>query len=58
MVYQVIEKAGNKGIWQKDIRSATGLQQNVGVAGDTGWGTVLRRVTGSSCSYGWVAAKP
>lgn len=29
MVYQVVEKAGNKGIWQKDIRSATGLQQNV-----------------------------
>lgn len=36
MVYQVVEKAGNKGIWQKDIRSATGLQQNVSSLHDHG----------------------
>jgi len=28
-VYQVVEKAGNKGIWHKDIRSQTSLQQPV-----------------------------
>lgn len=27
LVYQVVEKAGNKGIWHKDIRSQTSLQQ-------------------------------
>lgn len=29
LVYQVVEKAGNKGIWHKDIRSQTSLQQPV-----------------------------
>lgn len=28
-MYQVVEKAGNKGIWHKDIRSQTSLQQPV-----------------------------
>ena len=27
MVYQVIEKAGNLGIWTKDIRTQTNIQQ-------------------------------
>ena len=28
MIYQVIEKAGNKGIWTRDIKTATNVNQN------------------------------
>eukprot|EP00752_Nemacystus_decipiens_P003041 g2819.t1 len=28
MIYQVIEKAGNKGIWTRDIKTATSVNQN------------------------------
>jgi DNA-directed RNA polymerase III subunit RPC6 len=27
LVYQVIERAGNKGIWTRDIKNATNIQQ-------------------------------
>jgi hypothetical protein len=29
MIYTVVEKAGNKGIWMRDIRAQTNLQQTV-----------------------------
>lgn len=28
MIYQVIEKAGNKGIWTRDIKTSTSVNQN------------------------------
>lgn len=28
MIYQVIEKAGNKGIWTRDIKTGTNVNQN------------------------------
>lgn len=51
LVYQVVEKAGNKGIWHKDIRSQTSLQQPVRAWAGCGVCVCLRGDTPQILSY-------